>query len=494
MKHTDNAAICNPAIGNLQSAIFNLQLAPGLHGLAMILGRIAIGAFVALPMEALALAFALFYGMDADSAAQWIFNPSLDAWTFVLGMALVTLTVPLTLVFEGLAMRALGHVSPGVISRWSLAYVRVWLKTGIVDSASHWLSGTLLWPVWLRYAGMKLGRGCEISTIIDTIPELVEMGAETFLADGIYLGGPRIHQGTVTLAPVRLGKNTFLGNHALVAAGQTLPDDVLLGVCTVADDTKVRPGTSWFGHPPFELPNREVVASDRSLTHDPTLPRYVSRALWELLRFTLPVAPVFFALVWLNLLTQAEEAVSLPVLLLVVVPALEFGFLASLCLLVLAVKWVLLGRVRPGMHPLYSCWCSRWDFRYVVWDMFGLGPLSALEGTLLLNWYLRAMGMRIGKRVVLGQGFAHVVDPDMLEFEDGATVSCQFQAHTFEDRVLKIDYVLIRRQATVGTAAVLLYGADIGNHTNVIPHSVVMKRERLLSKRTYAGCPTRVLT
>jgi len=82
----------------------------------------------------------------------------------------------------------------------------------------------------------------------------------------------------------------------------------------------------------------------------------------------------------------------------------------------------------------------------------------------------------------------------MLEFEDGATVSCQFQAHTFEDRVLKIDYVLIRRHATVGTAAVLLYGADIGNHTNVIPHSVVMKRERLLSSRAYAGCPTRVLS
>ena len=100
------------------------------------------------------------------------------------------------------------------------------------------------------------------------------------------------------------------------------------------------------------------------------------------------------------------------------------------------------------------------------------------------------MGARVGRRVILGAGFAQVVDPDMLQFEDGATVSCQFQAHTFEDRVLKIDRVMIRRRATVGSAAVLLYGADIGARANVSPHSVVMKRESLLPGRSYAGCPT----
>jgi len=153
-------------------------------------------------------------------------------------------------------------------------------------------------------------------------------------------------------------------------------------------------------------------------------------------------------------------------------------------------KWVLLGKVRPGVHPLWSCWCSRWDFLYVAWAVYGYAGLSALEGTPLLHWYLRAMGVRIDKGVVLGGGFAHVVDPDMLRFEDGATVTCQFQAHTFEDRVLKIDYVRIGPGASVGHNAVLLYGADIGEQTEVAPHSVVMKHERLLPGHRYAGCPT----
>jgi non-ribosomal peptide synthetase-like protein len=341
---------------------------------------------------------------------------------------------------------------------------------------------------------MKIGQGSEISTIVDTIPELVDIGPQTFFADGIYLAGPHIHQGVVSLAPVRLGGNTFLGNHAVVVAGQTLPDDILLGVCTLADEAKIRAGTSWFGHPAFELPKREVVACDRALTHEPTLYRWLCRLGWELARFTLPIVPILLACVWLALVARAEEAVSLPVLIFGVVPALEFGFLASLCVIVLMLKWALLGRVQPGQHPLYSSWCSRWDFHYVVWDFLGLGPLSALEGTLWLNVYLRGMGMNLGRGVVLGHGFAHVVDPDMLTFEDGATVSCQFQAHTFEDRVLKIDHVRIRARATVGNLAVLLYGADIGAAAAVAPHSVVMKREKLLPATAYAGCPTRVLS
>ena len=52
-------------------------------------------------------------------------------------------------------------------------------------SASDWLSGTLFWPMWLRAAGMRVGPDCEISTIIDVVPELVEIGPECFFADGI---------------------------------------------------------------------------------------------------------------------------------------------------------------------------------------------------------------------------------------------------------------------------------------------------------------------
>ncbi len=468
-------------------------ISPLRHAVALSLSRFALELFLSWSLVLPLIAIAFIHGIDSERALNWFSEPEFDISFLMTGLLIMTLSVPLKVILEAIAMRAMGRVRAGVISRWSMSYVRVWLKPRLVHSAGKWLSGTLMWPVWLRLAGMKIGRGCEISTIIDVVPELIEIGGESFFADGIYLGGPEVHRGAVRLARTELGTNAFLGNHVVIASGQRLPENVLLGVCTVADDTIMHGGTSWFGHPPFELPRREIVECDRSLTHAPSLIRYLDRVFWELLRFGLPIIPMLALLAWYKLLAVAGANFSKQIFQLAVIPLVSLSAIGFFCLLVLALKWGLLGRVRPGIHPLWSCWCSRWDFLYVAWAFYAGRALTLLEGTLLLAWYLRAMGARIGRGVILGSGFAQVVDPDMLHFEDGATVSCQFQAHTFEDRVLKIDHVRIRGGATVGSAAVLLYGADIGDRSRVAPHSVVMKRESLLPGHSYAGCPTRPL-
>jgi non-ribosomal peptide synthetase-like protein len=465
-------------------------LPPAVHGLVTIAAESVIALLKWLPVTTLAFLTARYYGIDAQELWQWM-GAAVTSWSPVVNvMTLLVVSVPLTLAIDAIVMRAIGRVSPGVISRWSLAYVRVWLKTGLLQSAGNWLSGTLFWPVWLRAAGMTIGPRSEVSTIIDVVPELLTLGADVFLADGIYLGGPRVIGGTVTLETTSLGARTFLGNHVVIPSGQRLPDDILLGVCTVADDTVVRSGTAWFGHPPFELPRREVVDVDRRLTHEPSAIRYWNRVFWEALRITLPVAPALLLIAWFRVVIAADVAVSGFWMIAAVVPLATMATLAALCGLVLTLKWALLGRVRPGQHPLWSCWCSRWDFLYVAWNLYASPALAALEGTLWLPWYLRAMGMTIGKGVVLGAGFAQVVDPDMIEIEDGATVHAIFQAHTFEDRVLKIDSVRIRKRATLANGTVVLYGADIGEGTHVAPHSVVMKHERLAPGRRYEGAPT----
>ncbi|MCX6876011.1 MAG: amino acid adenylation domain-containing protein [Verrucomicrobia bacterium] len=466
-------------------------LSPWQHGVAMLLARAGMFLLLVLPLELLTVIACLSHHLTSEELWGWLFHPVADWTPWWVGLGIVVLAVPLTLAFEAAVLRLLGRVPEVPIDRWSLAYVRVWLKTGLVESAGRWLSGTLGWPVWLRAAGMQVGPGCEISTITDVVPEHLEIGSDTFFADGIYLGGPRIQHGMVTLTKTQLGRNTFLGNHVVVPAGQRLPADILLGIGTVADDTTVRAGTSWFGQPPFELPRREVVALDRRLTHDPSWIRHVNRLCWELLRFGLPITPTVVTVGWFRALAYAETAALPRWGAAMMIPLVSLGAVGFLCLLVLALKWALLGRVRPGQHALWSCWCSRWDFLYVVWGQYAAPALSALEGTLLLGWYLRAMGMKLGKRVVLGSGFAQVVDPDMIHIEDGATVNAMYQAHTFEDRVLKIDHVHVRRWATLGASTVPLYGAEVGERTHVAAHSVIMKRERLLPGRRYEGAPTR---
>ncbi len=417
----------------------------------------------------------------------WIVVDRTDPFTSIF---LASLSVPISLLVSAVMVRLLGYSGSFTISRFSAAYIRIWFQSELLHASGEWLSGTLLWTTWLRAAGMKIGTASEFSSIIDVVPGQITVGSGCFFADGIYLGSPRIHRGTVTLAPASFGRGTFLGNHVVVPAGQHLPEDLLLGVCTTADDALMkRDGTAWFGQPPFTLPRREVIVCDRSLTHKPSHIRRWNRYFWESLRFTMHLPALLAAFAWYDVIAKAQAFTPRLQFLLLTVPAISLAAESVLCLLVLALKWLLLGRARPGTHALWSCWSSRWDYLYTAWAFFTRGTLAALEGTLLLNWYLRAAGVRLGKRVILGPGFSQVVDPDMFIVDDDATVNCILQAHTFEDRVLKLDYIHIGRGATLGENSVPLYGADIGAGAHVAPHSVVMKHEYLLPGYRYEGSP-----
>lgn len=469
------------------------EIAPWLFDLVAALVEAALGFAAAVPGMILAIAACRATGTGTDEIWRWTYHPSVTTRAGILVLALTFVSLPLTLVWSAVLIRAMGPVAPGVYPRWSIGYLRAWIKSGTLRLAGEWLTGTVFWPHWLRLAGMKIGANCEISTIIDVVPELVEIGAETFFADGIYLGCADVRSGTARLGLTRLGRNTFLGNHVVIPPGEQLPDDILVGISTRADAREISAGQARFGHPSFDLPRREIVTADRALTHEPTALRYWNRVFWEVLRFALPVLPMVLTAAWYMILVDEQEAVTPLDYDLLVIPAAALLPLAALCCGVLALKWALIGRVKPGQHPLWSCWCSRWDFVYVAWARWATRILRRLDGTFLLPAYLRAMGLKIGRRAVLGPQFAQVVDPDMIEIGEGATVSAMFQAHTFEDRVLKVGKVRIGARATVSHGTVPLYGAVIGEGCHVGPHSVIMKHEHLLAGLRYQGVPSRVL-
>ena len=450
----------------------------------------AFGTAMALPAFALELAAILYWNLDAPAVVHWLFAPKLG-WQAGASLVCAIGGFALGLFSAAIEMRLLGRVKPGVYSCWRGQYILIRIKQGILEGVGKTLSGTLFWPWWLRLAGMKLGRNCEISTIEETIPELVEIGPEAFFADGIYLGVPTIHRGTVSCGMTTFGRHTFLGNHVVVPAGSRVPDDILVGVCTVARDDQLCRGTSWFGHPAFELPRREVVDADPSLTYNPSKWRYAYRLFWESLRFLFPVLPLFVMLEWCKRASYFYSVNPWPVFFFVTLPLMGLATSGAFVFVVWALKWLLLGRVRPGQHPLWSGFVFKWDFLYMVWSAYAKPVMSVFDKTLVLGLWLRAMGAKVGRRVLLPGSFAQVVDPDMLRFEDDTTVVCNFQAHSFEDRVLKLGYVDLHKRCTGGAGAVLMYGSEVGASSYVGEQSVVMKHEVLLPHQYYIGAPTR---
>ncbi|HPQ52525.1 MAG TPA: amino acid adenylation domain-containing protein [Spirochaetota bacterium] len=450
----------------------------------------ALGILMSVPFWGTLFLISMWKGLSTYQILERFSSSQLVMNIYDLALA-ASIALPVTLLMGAMLARMLGRIPCGEIPLRSSAYLRVWLTTSFVNSASTWLSGSMFWPVWLRMAGMRIGTNCEISTLIDLVPGMVEIESDTFCADGIYLACPEIRSGTVRLGKVYISRDSFFGNHAMVRNGTQLPPDILLGVSTIADPEKISRGSSWFGIPPFELPRREVLDIDRSLTYNPGPVRYTTRLIWELLRFALPGLQAAVLAVWIGISDAAVINTTGIIGNTIGLAVAGLALLAGLTTAVLILKWMLLGRVRPGVHPLWSCWCSRWDFLYIVWGLWAFPVLTPFQGTLLLNFYLRLMGMKIGRRVVLSTGFAQVVDPDMITIGDDATVSAIFQAHTFEDRVLKIDRIHIGSRATLGHGTVPLYGAHIGDGAIVTSNSVIMKEEHLLPELRYSGAPTR---
>jgi len=478
------AARCGPA-ADVPRATRGRELAPNVHA-AMLVGARSVQSLLAwLPWVAAAM---LAPGAAAEGVSWWERHWSSPAGMVLAGSA-AAVAIGLQLAVQAWTVRRLGRAAPGVIPLRSWEAIRLGLAGEGLEAAGRWLAGTLLWPMWLRAAGMRVGRNCEISTILDVLPGLVALSDESFLADGLYLAPPWRQHGRMVLAPTRLGRDTFVGNHAVIPSGHDWPEGLFVGVATVPPVT-THAASSWFGAPPMALPRRRE-SYDRRLTHDPDLARRATRWFWELARFGLPTLPAALAIYWWTAMDLASRHWGDTALALLAAPMLLLAAAAASCAAAIAAKWMLLGRVRPRMHAFWSCWCGRWDWNYVAWETWAAPLLERLDGTLFLNAVLRLTGMHIGRRVVLGPGFAQIVDPDMLWLGDEATVCCHILAHTFEDRMLKLGVIEVGAGASVGDAAVVLYSTGIAAGAELDPQSVLMKGDQVPAGERFAGAPAR---
>ncbi|MCB1177069.1 MAG: hypothetical protein KDK36_05765, partial [Leptospiraceae bacterium] len=417
------------------------------------------------------------------------FNPLENIYQIILISIMEVVGIIFTFFWNAFLCKNLFKIQYGDHSCFSFSMIKAWSKETWIQTSGYWLSGSLFWPLWLKLSGMKIGPKTEISTIMETIPELVEVEGYCFFADGIYLGASEIKNGNILFKNTKLGKEVFIGNHAIIEAGLQIPGNCLIGVSTIAEQKYLKEGSSWFGLPSFELPKREIIHYDERFTFNPTFVQFINRLFWEGSRFLFPVVPTIVGLYWIYYLFQLESSLGKYYFFIIGVPGLTILYGLILSLITFINKWLLIGKMKKGEHPLWSCWCSRWDFVYVMWRIFARPFMRYLEDTKILQCWLRLMGVEIGKNVALFGEFSQVVDPDMLHFKDNSTVTCLFQAHSFEDRVLKLDNIYIEKGASVNFRSILFYGAKVSENTRVLSHSVVMKNESLNKSTIYAGSP-----
>ncbi|MCK6490101.1 MAG: phosphopantetheine-binding protein, partial [Planctomycetes bacterium] len=461
------------------------------------------------PLAALALAALFFLPVfPAFVLIDWLDGAWLDSYGgavhttvatgvyLLLGVPAAAVLLAATLAVAALLRRLLcGGLRPG---RWPVhgaMYYRKWVSDQVQENSLqllHGLFATVYAPHWFRLIGVRVGRGAEISTATGITPELLELGDDSFIADGALLGDEQVRDRRMVLMGTRVGARAFVGNGACVPDGSVLPDGVLIGVQTLAPPAAaLAPGQTWMGSPALLLPARELHGGHpEALTFRPGRARWCARAAIELARIVLPLAFIMaYGYLAVHLVMPLLEADAwLPAL----VAMAGLGFLYGLASVaaVLAAKWLLIGRYRPRAAPMWTpfVWLSE-AVTSMHESLAVPNLLDFLRGTPLLPVFLRLYGARIGRDTVLDS--TDLTEFDCVEIGDGAVLNadCGPQTHLFEDRVMTVGLVRIGADAVLGARTIVLYDAEVGARTCLGPLTLVAKGERLPADGAWCGAP-----
>ncbi|WP_314195679.1 Pls/PosA family non-ribosomal peptide synthetase [uncultured Arthrobacter sp.] len=366
---------------------------------------------------------------------------------------------------------------------------QVWATERVLDMARDLLFpiyASLFTPVWLRLLGAKVGKNVEASTVL-LLPRMTTVGEGAFLADDTMVASYELGGGWMRIAPAKIGKRSFLGNSGMTAAGRSVPKNSLVAVLS-ATPGKAKSGTSWLGSPPVRL-RRTAVASDSTRTFQPPARLKVARSLWELCRFV-PVAltvglalGVVLVFDWLATALGYGAAAALGGVVLLLAGGVAAGFSV-------AAKWLLVGRIKTGEHPLWSSFIWRNEVVDTFIEMVSAPWFArSASGTPALVWWLRALGAKIGRGTWCESYW--LPEADLVTLGASSTVNrgCVVQTHLFHDRVMSIDTVSLEDGATMGPHGVILPQARIGKGGTVGPASLVMRGETVPAGTYWMGNP-----
>ena len=446
--------------------------------------------------------FPSFVAIDAIDA-RWLdlFESDHGWWEifpvfFLLAIPAAAILLVATGLLAGLLRACMPRQRVGRFPLQGAEYFWKWQLSAVLDASlqvMHGLYASVYVGCWLRLLGTKVGRDAEVSTAEGVVPELLELGDESFIADGAMLGDEEQRGGWMVLRRTRVGDRSFVGNGAYVPDGTTFPDDCLLGVQSSAPrNDQMRPGQTWMGSPPMLLPARETIAAqDPELTFRPGWLRRLARGAIEGLRIVVPLAFVI-AVGYVTVYETMDHLVERDWLAFA-------GTLAAAGLLyavvafafVVAAKWLLIGRYRPRLAPMWTPFVWLSEAVTILHESLAVpAMLNYLRGTPMLPWALRLLGARIGRGAWINT--TDLTEFDCVSIGDGAELNEHSgpQTHLFEDRVMRIGHVRIGARATLGVRATVLYDASVGDDCRLGPLTLIAKGEHAQAGTSWHGTPS----
>ncbi|HJX80258.1 Pls/PosA family non-ribosomal peptide synthetase [Glutamicibacter sp.] len=466
----------------------NPQQAPRAGFLGGLRYSLSLGALGLMPMVSVIpgslLLFSLIDGAETLSLVLWQLA--------LLAPLFAVLTILIFLGLTAASVRFLARfLLPGFHPAQGTAAWAAWLTNLLLAKSLmsvYPIYASIITPLWMRLLGAKVEANAEISTM-ETIPHLTHIAQRSFMADHSLASHPRVRGGWLHLGETSIGEKSFVGNSGIVGPDNHVPDDSLIAVLSSAPQN-MPAASNWFGRPAMELP-RPIDNAQSELTYNPPRRLKVARALVEACRILPLLITIWLALGTVWVLSEMYVRSGLGLTLLLSGPVLLASATAA-ALIALLAKWALIGRFRAAEHPLWTSFIWRNELADVFSESLAVAGVVRMSlGTPMLNFWLRLLGARIGRRVWCETWW--LPEQDLISIGDGASINrgTVLQTHLFHDRIMRLEPVHVGEHATLAPNGVILPGSRIGEGTRIGPCSLVMRSEEVPANSLWHGNPIR---
>ncbi|KRD96218.1 peptide synthetase [Bosea sp. Root381] len=157
-------------------------------------------------------------------------------------------------------------------------------------------------------------------------------------------------------------------------------------------------------------------------------------------------------------------------------------------LIAIALKWIVLGRTKPGVYPLWGVYYFRWWFAARI---ASLVHIKWLQGTPVMRVYWRMLGAKVGRDVIISDYEAGAVD--LIEIGDGTTFGSKTtfaNGEAIGDKLI-IGRIRVGKDVCAGASVVLGHDCVVGDHAEIGDLTAIAPGAVIGEAEIWDGSPAR---
>ena len=391
----------------------------------------------------------------------------------------------------------IANVTAGQYPLWGSVYLRWWLADRLRDLApAYLLSGSSLYPSYLRAMGAKIGKQATIGSVTIRNPHLLQIGDHVDIGNGVNLDNAYVEQGWLYIGKIDIQDHCYIGSYAVVEGNTAMhAGSHLDGLSALVDGSELPSNTAWKGAPlqAMDAPTPMPPSARQPVGLVTTL-YYLSGMVIISCLFFVPIFPTFLLVDWLDdkwlmplLQVDAPSWVAIRYFI-IAIPATAIMIVLTIVISTM-IRWMAVPKLQPGMYPIHGDLYRRKWLANLIQDA-SLQMLHGIYATVYAPSWYRLLGANVGKNAEISTAMGVV--PDMLTLGEDSFIADAVMLGDEEVRQgwMHLKPTIVGNRSFVGNGAYIPDGSEIPDDVLIGVQSTVPAKGQMQSGQTWFGTPS----